>query len=155
MSYTRRQLVVLLVVLGAAGLGVGVGQWRRAHPDLVERLERFDLDERPATADAPGRRPTPKLRPAPRDAAVTSPSADAPAAPRPAGDSEPLAPLDLNQATVTELLRLPGVGPALAARIVAARDAGGPFTSVDDLRRVRGLGRSKLERFRALVTVVD
>lgn len=50
-------------------------------------------------------------------------------------------------------MRLPGVGPALAARIVAAREAIGRFHSVDDLDRVRGLGRAKVERLRPLVVV--
>jgi competence protein ComEA len=54
---------------------------------------------------------------------------------------------------VRELMRLPGVGRALAARIVESREVGGSFTSVDDLRRVGGLGRAKLERFRVLITV--
>lgn len=62
-------------------------------------------------------------------------------------------PLDLNHATATDLTRLPGVGPVLAERIVAARGARGAFESVDDLRRVRGLGGVKLDRLRALVTV--
>jgi competence protein ComEA len=43
------------------------------------------------------------------------------------------------------------VGSALAARIVAAR----PFASVEDLRRVRGLGGARLDRLRPLVTVGD
>src|SRR5262249_57577135 len=62
-------------------------------------------------------------------------------------------PLDLNEAGVDDLARLPGVGPGLAQRIVAARDADGRFSSVDDLRRVRGLGRVRRERLRPPVTV--
>jgi DNA uptake protein ComE-like DNA-binding protein len=62
------------------------------------------------------------------------------ASPRPAGP----APLDINHATEPELAGLPGIGPALAARIVAAR----PFADVDELRRVRGLRRTTLERLR-------
>jgi competence protein ComEA len=54
---------------------------------------------------------------------------------------------------VDDLARLPGVGPGLAQRIVAARDEGGRFASVDDLRRVRGLGRVRRERLRPLITV--
>lgn len=42
---------------------------------------------------------------------------------------------------------LPGIGPALAARIVAAR----PFHDVDDLLRVRGIGPATLERLRSAV----
>jgi competence protein ComEA len=59
--------------------------------------------------------------------------------------------VDLNRAGLDELAGLPGVGRALAARIVAAREAAGRFTSADDLRRVRGLGRAKIERLRPLV----
>ena len=62
--------------------------------------------------------------------------------------------VDINRAGAAELVALPGVGPALAARIVASREADGPFRSVDDLRRVPGIGPAKLEglRSRARVT---
>jgi competence protein ComEA len=70
--------------------------------------------------------------------------------PKPA---EPPTPVDLNRASAAELTRLPGIGPVLAARIVAARDAQGPFASVDDLRRVSGVGPSKLAAFREHVVI--
>ncbi|MEZ4248964.1 MAG: helix-hairpin-helix domain-containing protein [Polyangiales bacterium] len=60
-------------------------------------------------------------------------------------------PLDLNRATAEELELLPRIGPALAARVVEAR----PFDTVDDLRRVRGIGARTLERLRPLVRVED
>jgi len=62
-------------------------------------------------------------------------------------------PLDLNRASAAELERLPGVGPALAARIVAYRDSIGRFRAVDDLDRVRGIGPALLERLRPHVSV--
>jgi hypothetical protein len=37
--YTRRQILVLLLLLTVAGLGLAVGHWRRVRPDLAERLE--------------------------------------------------------------------------------------------------------------------
>jgi competence protein ComEA len=47
----------------------------------------------------------------------------------------------VNRASAADLQRLPGVGPVLAARIVAERDARGPFQDPGDLRRrVRGIG---------------
>jgi competence protein ComEA len=46
----------------------------------------------------------------------------------------------INLASAAELERLPGVGPVLAARIVADRAARGPFRDVSDLQRVRGIG---------------
>lgn len=65
----------------------------------------------------------------------------------------PVGPVDLNAATVDELDRLPGVGPATAAAIVAHRDVHGPFASVDALADVRGIGPAKLDALRPLVTV--
>lgn len=58
-------------------------------------------------------------------------------------------PTDLNLADLTELEGLPGIGPKLAARIVAAR----PFTCVDALAEVRGIGPATLDRLRPRVIV--
>ena len=62
-------------------------------------------------------------------------------------------PLDLNTATQAQLDALPGVGPATAAAIVDDRRQHGPFTSVDDLARVRGIGPAKLAALRTRVRV--
>ena len=62
-------------------------------------------------------------------------------------------PLDLNRATAAELDCLPGLGPALAGRIVADRAARGLYRSVDDLDRVPGIGRRLAERLRPFLTV--
>jgi competence ComEA-like helix-hairpin-helix protein len=56
--------------------------------------------------------------------------------------------VDLNVATSDDLVRLPGIGPVLAGRIVADRDANGPFASADDLARVSGIGPSTVEGLR-------
>lgn len=61
-------------------------------------------------------------------------------------------PVDINQATEAELRQLPGIGPTLARRIIEARQTA-PFRSVDDLRRVRGIGARTLDRLRPFVTV--
>ena len=55
-------------------------------------------------------------------------------------------PIAVNRAGARALERLPGVGPVLAARIVAERDANGPFRDAADLRRVRGIGVKTAER---------
>ena len=57
--------------------------------------------------------------------------------------------VDLNTATQDELESLPGVGPATARKIIEAR----PFESVDDLRRIRGLGASRISQIEPNVTV--
>ncbi len=63
------------------------------------------------------------------------------------------APIDINTADEAELDELPGVGPSIAAAIVAHRQENGPFRSVDDLLDVRGIGEAKLAEIRPLVTV--
>lgn len=69
------------------------------------------------------------------------------AAHEPRGD----APLAINSADVRELQRLPRVGPVLAQRIVAWRQAHGPFRSMSDLQRVRGIGRNTAAQLAPLV----
>ncbi|MFB7799939.1 ComEA family DNA-binding protein [Isoptericola sp. NPDC056134] len=61
--------------------------------------------------------------------------------------------VNLNSAGAADLEELPGIGPALAERIVAWRDENGPFTSVDELDEVSGIGPSVLGQVRDLVTL--
>lgn len=56
--------------------------------------------------------------------------------------------IDINTATYIELLQLDAIGEKLAQRIIADREANGPFQSVDDLQRVRGIGPKTVERLR-------
>ena len=59
----------------------------------------------------------------------------------------------VNRATASDLEKLPGVGPVLAERIVAYRDANGPFQEVEDLLDVPGIGESKLASMRDMVRI--
>lgn len=61
--------------------------------------------------------------------------------------------LDLNRATADDLELLPGVGPALARRIVAERQRRGGFRSVDEVTRVKGIGSRTLARLQPLLRV--
>jgi competence protein ComEA len=69
----------------------------------------------------------------------------------PGGDAAS-GPLDLNTATAEQLDTLPGVGEVTAGRIVAYRSAH-PFTSVDELLEVPGIGQRRFEQLKDLVTV--
>lgn len=63
--------------------------------------------------------------------------------------ASPAGPVDVNTASPAELDRLPGVGPALAQRIVDGR----PYASLEDLGRVSGVGMAMLERLAPRVTL--
>lgn len=66
---------------------------------------------------------------------------------------EPATPLDLNSATEGQLADLPGIGPSIAREIVADRERRGPFLSVDDLARVRGISPTMVDALRDRVVV--
>lgn len=59
--------------------------------------------------------------------------------------------VDLNTAGPSELQSLPGIGPALAGRIIAHRDAHGPFGDVEALLAVKGIGPATLEKVRPYI----
>lgn len=61
--------------------------------------------------------------------------------------------VNVNVATQVELEALPGIGPSTAQKIIADREANGPFSTVQDLTRVSGIGEKKLESISALVCV--
>ena len=61
--------------------------------------------------------------------------------------------LDLNAATSADLQILPGIGPALATRIIAAREQRGGFKKLDELLQVRGIGPTRLHALSELLVL--
>ena len=61
--------------------------------------------------------------------------------------------VNINTADAALLEQLPGIGPTLAQKIVDYRTANGPFTRIEDLLKVPGIGQSTLDEFRGLVTI--
>jgi competence protein ComEA len=62
-------------------------------------------------------------------------------------------PIALNRASAKDLESLDGIGPVLAARIVAYRNQNGPFLTVDDLMKVSGIGSIKFAQFKEKLRV--
>jgi competence protein ComEA len=60
--------------------------------------------------------------------------------------------INVNSAPASELEALPGIGPALAARIIEYRDTYGPFESLDALADVRGISPRMIDEFRSMAT---
>ena len=63
--------------------------------------------------------------------------------------------INLNNATLDELITLSGVGPELAKRIIDYRDSHGGFRSVEDIKKVKGFGDKKFERLKDTIIVED
>lgn len=64
-------------------------------------------------------------------------------------DAEGQGLVNINTANATQLTQLPGIGPAIAQKIIDYRTANGPFTSVDDLTKVPGIGAAKLAQIKS------
>ncbi len=139
----RKALVFIGVV---AFLGGGV-RFLRAH-EPPPPAARQALDARLSAVGGAGRDTNPPKR-ARRKPVTVRPKVTVVAVPAPPG---PHHRVDVDRATARELQALPGIGPALAARIVAFRDSNGPFGSLAALQRVKGIGPSKARRLDSLVT---
>jgi competence protein ComEA len=61
--------------------------------------------------------------------------------------------IDINQATVEELEKLPGIGPKIAKNIVEYREKNGPFRSIEELLKVKGIGPKKLEQIKKYLKI--
>ena len=63
-------------------------------------------------------------------------------------------PLDINRATLSQLDTLPGIGPVTGQRIIDYRTKVGRINSIDELKKISGLGGAKFEEIRLLLRVL-
>jgi helix-hairpin-helix protein len=135
----------LVFVMISLVLGASVRGWRRAHEtrfqDLVARLSAEAPPPPPPDGSSPGPTESPSGAISDRGARARSAMRAHDAGPRPGS-------IDINRAGREELMGLPGIGPALADRILADRAARGAFPQPGALLRVPGIGPRILERLR-------
>ena len=63
--------------------------------------------------------------------------------------------IDINSAEWIEWVQMQGIGETLATRIIEDREQNGPFESIDDLRRVKGIGPKTIEKLRPWISVTS
>lgn len=68
-------------------------------------------------------------------------------------NSQNLPMINVNTASKSELVKITGIGPAIAARIIDYRKANGDFENPEDLAKIRGIGGVKLQKIKNQVTV--
>lgn len=144
----ERKALWFLAIVALSGTGVRI--YRAATPahaadSLALSGQIARVDSTRAERRVPERRTKTRSRP-------SRPKAEAAAAEPSGAPSVALVLVDLDAASVEAIERLPGVGPALAKRIVQNRDSAGPFGHLDALCGVRGIGPGLAKKLRPLVT---
>jgi competence protein ComEA len=137
-----------LLVLAAIGRSALAGGASRDHASTIDPAAADSSSTAPVTFDTAriavaSAAPVPPVVPAPS-------SVDAGDAPS-RGRATPDDPVYLNQAALGDLRRLPGVGPKRALAILALRDRLQRFRQIEDLLKVKGIGRASLRKLRPLV----
>jgi competence protein ComEA len=61
--------------------------------------------------------------------------------------------INLNKATLDQLQTLPGVGPALAARILEHREKAGKFKRIEEILNIKGMGEKKFQKIKDRLVV--
>jgi competence protein ComEA len=137
---TRQEQWVLMALIAVIGTGLAAQQLRQNRGQRVIVL---------AETNAPGAKSTAT------DAGASSTALENTIQRGQTSPPPESSKININTATETELQRLPGIGQKRAADILANRRLQGPFRSVDDLDRVKGIGPATLEHLRPFITIGD
>ncbi len=145
---TESKVVFFLVVTFLAGSAVKVYRiyfpldpssrfdYTEADKEFAERSKLIDSLEIGSTQDSSARQKTQK-----------------PSQSKPGKKGQFEGVININTASKEELMKLPGVGEAMAERILLYREENGKFQNVEELKKVKGIGEKKFEKIRSLVKV--
>ncbi len=70
----------------------------------------------------------------------------------PSGISSSSSKININKASISELEKIPGVGPSTAQKIITYREEHGKFSTIDDIKNVSGIGSKKFENIKEYIT---
>ncbi len=150
LTASERRLALLLFLLTLIGSSARFG--RRVSPEIAAWLDGAPSPEIGAqAADPPGDPAAAGGLSGPGDAGA--PPANASGPPTPPAAARLPEPVDPNTADADALMALPGIGPAMAGRILEDRAANGPYRTAGDLLRVKGIGPATLARLRPFLSL--
>lgn len=146
----RKALIFLSLVatLGASVRVIGAP----AGAETTEASARRALREQMNAVEAARRAANANSGPRSKNNRSSASSVSSASSAAPAATANPPAPVDIDRASAQELESLPGIGPALAQRIVSDRESNGPYGSLTELQRVKGIGPALSKRLTAHVT---
>lgn len=139
--FTKQEQRFIIFLLFSLMLGLGVRRYRegRTAPDEAWRLQKAEIlqqfSERAPLTVAEDKQPS------------------APAEDKMSVKKSLTGKININTATATELQTLPKIGPAMASRILDYQQQNGPFKSIEEIQKVKGIGPKTFEIIRDYITV--
>lgn len=139
-GFTRKEALAVLILSATFLIGIGI-RWIQSNQDPHSSSQKqFDYSRTDSIYAARGK--IGALPPVPG-----SPSSSVIHSSKP---SRPTT-VNINSATRSQLMTLPGIGPSFADRIIEYRNMHGMFTSVEELSNIKGIGKKKLEKLRPFI----
>jgi competence ComEA-like helix-hairpin-helix protein len=151
-GFTRTEAIAILALSGTFLAGLGIRSYLSAHKQQNHIEQQFDYSKVDSAYAARSglsvHDSVAKHQTHPLPSAHTAAGEVFVSKVLPARNS-----IDINTATKSQLMNLPGIGASFAERIIEYRKIHGAFASANDLSNIKGIGKKKLEKLRPFVRV--
>lgn len=137
-GFSRKEALAVLILSATFLVGAGI-RWFQSNQSKPAQKQ-FDYSQSDSIYYSRGKTPPPTTNFRPLSTSST------PKTSRKANQT-----VNINSANKSQLMSLPGIGPSYADRIIEYRNTQGMFTSVEELSKIRGIGKKKLEKLRPFV----